>query len=160
MARDIGVSVPTAKRWISVLETGYQVYLLYPYYRNIGKRLIKSPKLYFGDTALATYLLGIHDRATLLNGPSFGCLFETAVVNDFLKRFLNFGRMPALYYLRTRDGLEVDLVMESGRNLPFEIKTSMTITVGSIPSLLKINNELKPAIGSSAVISRNAGISV
>src|SRR3989338_2740294 len=89
MARDIGVSVPTAKRWISILEAGHQVYLLYPFYRNIGKRLIKSPKLYFTDTALATYLLGIHDRETLLNSPSFGALFETAVVTEFLKRFLN-----------------------------------------------------------------------
>ncbi|MBI4178052.1 ATP-binding protein [bacterium] len=157
MARDIGVSVPTAKRWISILETGYQVYLLYPYYRNIGKRLIKSPKLYFGDTALATYLLGIHNRETLLNSPSFGCLFETAVINDFLKRFLNFGRMPALYYLRTRDGLEVDMVLESGQKLHlFEIKTSMTITSSSVPSLLKINHDLKTSIGSSAVISRTA----
>ena len=91
LARDIGVSVPTAKRWLSVLEAGYQVYLLYPYYQNLGKRLVKSPKLYFNDTALASFLLGIHDQDTLFNSPSFGNLFETLIVTDVLKRFLHAG---------------------------------------------------------------------
>ncbi|OGH57151.1 MAG: hypothetical protein A3G34_07530 [Candidatus Lindowbacteria bacterium RIFCSPLOWO2_12_FULL_62_27] len=158
MARDIGVSVPTAKRWISILEAGHQVYLLYPFYRNIGKRLIKSPKLYFTDTALATYLLGIHDRETLLNSPSFGALFETAVVTEFLKRFLNFGHIPSLFYLRTRDGLEIDLVVESGQKLHlFEIKTSMTVTAHHVPSLIKMSRDRKAPIASAAVISRTAG---
>jgi hypothetical protein len=100
MARDIGVSVPTARRWLSILETGWQVYLLYPYYQNFGKRLIKAPKLYFTDTALASYLLAIDDGPSLINGPLFGNLFETLIVFDFLKRFLHSGQMPAMYYLK------------------------------------------------------------
>lgn len=101
LAKEVGMSVPTMKRWLSVLEIGHQVYLLYPYYKNLGKRLVKSPKLYFNDTGLASYLLGLHDREALLNSPNFGNLFETMIVTDFLKRFLHFGQMPSMYYLRT-----------------------------------------------------------
>jgi len=156
LAKDIGISVPTAKRWLSILETGYQVYLLYPFYRNLGKRLVKSPKIYFSDTALASYLLGIHDAETLVNSPSFGHLFETMLINDFRKRFLNFGQMPALYYLRTRDGLEVDLVLEVGQKLHlFEIKSGMTITSRQASSLVKIKAELRDKVKTAAIISRS-----
>ena len=82
MARDIGVSLPTVKRWLSLLEAAGQVILLQPYYRNLGKRLVKSPKLYFTDTALATYLMGIHEVTTLQNSPHYGALFETMIVVD------------------------------------------------------------------------------
>lgn len=154
MARDIGISVPTAKRWISVLETGYQIYLLYPYYRNIGKRLVKSPKLYFTDTALASYLLGLHDRQTLVNNPCFPHLFETMIVCDFLKRFLNAGQMPAMYYIRTRDGLEADLVLETGGKLSLcEIKSGMTITPKHAVSLKKLRHDLGPIVDKTFVIS-------
>ena len=154
LAKEIGMSVPTMKRWLSILETGYQVYLLYPYYRNVGKRLVKSPKLYFNDTALASYLLGVHDEETLLNSPNFGNLFETMVVTDFLKRFLHFGQMPSMYYLRTRDGLEIDLVLESGQKLHlFEIKSSMTILPKHASSLLRMNSDLKSSVKTSAIIS-------
>ena len=129
IARDVGVSVPTAKRWLSLLETGHQIYLLYPYYRNIGKSIIKSPKIYFTDPALCTYLLGLNEPESLLKSPSFGSLFETMVICDFWKRFLHFGEKPSMYYLRSRDGLEVDLLIELGDKLHlFEIKSSMTIT--------------------------------
>jgi predicted AAA+ superfamily ATPase len=131
------------------------VYLLYPYYKNIGKRLIKSPKLFFCDTALAAYLLGIHDKETLLKSPSFGHLFETMIINDVLKRFLNFGQMPAMYYLRTRDGLEIDLVLEINQKLHlFEIKSAMTITPKHASALIKIAHEQKPAVETAAIISR------
>jgi len=92
IARDIGISVPTAKRWLSLLETGQQIYLLYPYYKNIGKRIMKSPKIYFCDTAICSYLLGIHNSETLLGSPYFGNLFETMIVIDFLKRLSTFWR--------------------------------------------------------------------
>lgn len=154
MARDIGISLSTAKRWLSILEAGYQVYLLYPYYKNIGKRLIKSPKLYFTDTALASYLLGIHDNETLLKSPSFGPLFETAVIVDVLKRFYNFGQLPSLYYLRTRDGLEADLVIETGKGLYlFEIKTSMTITPKHASSLKTLMFEIRNGVMGATVLS-------
>lgn len=156
MARDIGISVPTARRWLSLLETGYQVYLLPPYYRNVGKRLVKSPKLYFTDTALASYLLGLHDRSALMNGPSFGGLFETLVVVDVWKRFLHFGQMPALYYLRSRDGLEVDLVIEwAGRLHLFEIKGASTITPQHAVSLKRLADHLGSSVKTAALISRS-----
>jgi hypothetical protein len=157
LAKEIGMSVPTVKRWLSILETGYQVYLLYPYYKSVGKRLVKSPKLYFNDTALASYLLGLHDRETLINSPNFGNLFETMVVTDFLKRFLHSGQMPSMYYMRTRDGLEVDLVLESDQKLHlFEIKSAMTILPKHASSLSKINSDLKSLVKTSAIISISA----
>jgi hypothetical protein len=131
--------------------------LLYPYYKNLGKRLVKSPKLYFNDTGLASYLLGLNDRDTLINSPNFGNLFETMIVTDFLKRFLHFGQMPSMYYLRTRDGLEVDLVLELGQKLYlFEIKSAMTILPKHASSLSRIASELKSAVGTSAVISTSS----
>jgi predicted AAA+ superfamily ATPase len=154
MARDIGISVPTAKRWLSILEASYQVYLLYPYYSNVGKRLIKSPKLYFNDTALASYLLGLHDPDTLINSPNFGHLFETMVVTDFLKRFLHAGLMPSMYYLRTRDGLEVDLVIEYGQKLYlFEMKGIMTILPRHAAALIRARNDLKSNVATAVLVS-------
>ena len=154
LAREIGVSVPTTRRWISLLETGYQVYLLYPYYKNIGKRLVKSPKLYFNDTALACYLLGLHEPETLLNSPHFPHLFESFIVTDFWKRFLHFGQMPSLYYLKTRDGLEVDLVLEINQKLHlFEIKNSATITSKHAFSLMKAKRDLRNIVELSGIIS-------
>jgi predicted AAA+ superfamily ATPase len=154
LAKEIGMSVPTVKRWLSILETGHQIFLLYPYYKNLGKRLVKSPKLYFNDTGLASYLLGLHDRDTLLNSPNFGNLFETMIVTDFLKRFLNFGQMPSMYYLRTRDGLEIDLVLELGQKLHlFELKSAMTILPRHASPLLRISSELKSSVRTSSIIS-------
>lgn len=155
MARDIGVTVPTARRWLSLLEAGYQVYLLYPYYRNIGKRLIKRPKLYFTDTALATYLLGIHNEETLIHHSNFGCIFETFVVVDFLKRFYHHGGKPSLYYLRTSDGLEIDLVIELGERLYcFEIKATATAVPKHAQSLQRIVRDVgSKTIRHAALIS-------
>ncbi len=156
MAREIGVSIPTAKRWLSILETGHQVFLLYPYYRNIGKRLIKRPKLYFNDTALATYLLGIQDRQTLLHSPHWGSLFETFVVTDVLKRFLHSGQMPSMYYFRTQDGLEVDLVVEHKEKLYlFEVKSAMTILPKHATSLIRLRRELGSLVELSIIISQS-----
>ncbi|HLF85519.1 MAG TPA: ATP-binding protein [Nitrospiria bacterium] len=154
VARDIGVSLPTAKRWLSLLETGYQIYLLYPYYKNIGKRIIKSPKIYFNDTALCSYLLGLNDPGSLVNAPYFGNLFETMVVSDFLKRFLHFGEKPSMYYLRSRDGLEIDLIIERESRLHlFEIKSAMTIFPKHATSLIRISEELGSQVGTKAIIS-------
>ncbi len=155
MAKEVGISVPTAKKWLSLLETGYQVLLLYPYYKNIGKRLIKSPKIYFTDTAIACYLMGIKSKDVLMNGPSFPALFETFIVVDFWKRFLHSGDMGSLFYLRTRDGFEVDLVVESGQGLfLFEIKSGATITEKHAATLVRAKREIKNVKG-CAIISRS-----
>jgi len=154
IARDIGISVPTAKRWLSLLEAGHQIYLLYPYYKNIGKRIVKSPKIYFNDPALCSYLLGLSDCKTVTSGPTFGHLFETVIITDFLKRFLNFGEKPSMYYLRSRDGLEIDLVIDHGGKINlFEVKSAMTITPKHVTSLKRIAKETKLNIGKMAIVS-------
>ena len=156
LARNIGISVPTAKRWLSLLETGHQIYLLYPYYKNIGKRIIKSPKIYFCDTAICSYLLGIHNRESLLGSPYLGNLFETMIVIDFLKRFLHFGDKPNMYYLRTRDGLEIDLVIEvAGYLYLYEIKSTMTILPKHAVSLKRMVNEFGTKVKEACIISRS-----
>lgn len=129
LARDVGVSVPTISRWLAVLQASYQVFLLQPYHANISKRLIKAPKIYFGDTALASYLMGIHDPEVLLRGPWLGHLFETAVVLEHLKWASLTGNTTAFSYFRTKDGTEVDLFIEQGMTLHArEIKSSRTRT--------------------------------
>ena len=154
LAADVGVSHTTAKRWLSLLEASHQIYLLYPYYKNIGKRLVKRPKLYFVDTGLATYLMGVHSSEVLLSSPYFGPLFETFVVIDTLKRFYNHGLSPALYYLRTPDKLEVDLVIELEDKLHLiEIKGVQTIFSKYSSNLLRLKKELGGKIKTIALIS-------
>lgn len=120
----------------------------------MGKRLVKSPKLYFNDTALCSYLLGLNDAKSLKGAPNFGNLFETLIICDFWKRFLHFGEKPSMYYLRSRDDLEIDLVIEIAGNLHlFEIKSAMTITPKHAVSLQRIAGELGNKIQTQAVIS-------
>lgn len=131
---------------------------MYPFYKNIGKRVVKSPKLYFSDTALISYLLGLHDHRTLLHSPHFAHIFETYIVIDFWKRFLHFGQMPSVYYFRTRDGLEIDLVIEINQKLYlFEIKSSMTITSNHASSLLRAKKDLGKIVESLNIISLSSG---
>lgn len=128
LARDAGISPPSARRWMSVLEAAGQVYLLPPYHANFGKRLIKAPKVYWLDTAMASFLIGLHTTEPLMSGPFLGPLFETAVVGEWVKAFLNRGLPPPLYFWRSRDGVEVDLLIDhEGRLWPFEIKAASTI---------------------------------
>ncbi len=129
VAREIGVTVPTVKSWVSFLEASSIVYLLYPYHKNFGKRVIKSPKCYFVDTGLASFLVGLQDEEHLLKGPMAGALFETACVMQFVKRFSAFMDSCSLYFYRSVDGREVDLLIETARGIyPVEIKLSSTVT--------------------------------
>ena len=154
LAREIGVSFTTARRWLSMLETGYQILLLRPYYRNIGKRMVKRPKIYFTDTGLASYLLGIHTREQLLNGQYFGPLFETVLVTDFWKRFLHHGQTPSLYFLRTQDGLEIDLLVEDENRLRLiEAKSTATIRPEHATSLQRVKNDLSGIVDSAMIVS-------
>lgn len=138
LARDTGVSVPTAKSWLSVLEASHEVFLLPPHFANFGKRLIKAPKLYFTDTALAAYLAGITSEQALLHGPMAGALFETAVVVAWRKAFLHRGQIPNLFYWRSSDGIEVDLVVERDRKLfAIEAKLTSTPTPGHAANLAR-----------------------
>jgi predicted AAA+ superfamily ATPase len=138
LSRDIGVSVPTIKSWLTLLEASGLIFFLMPYHRNFGKRLIKAPKCYFIDTGLVSYLVGLQDEAHALEGPMGGALFETACVSQFYKRFSAFADPCSLYYYRSTDGLEVDLLVETGKAIfPIEMKLSSTIDYGRVSPLIK-----------------------
>jgi hypothetical protein len=127
-SRDLGISVPTVKSWLSILEASRVVYLLPPYHSNLGKRITKSPKVYFIDIGLACSLAGVRDEAHLFNGPMAGHLFENFCIQETIKFFLGKGIQPPLYYIRTGNGLEVDLLIEpsAGVLIPVEIKLTKT----------------------------------
>lgn len=110
LAVAVGVSVPTIQSWLSVLEASYIIYPLRPYYANIKKRLVKTPKLYFYDTGLASWLLGIHSVEQVATHPLRGNLFENMVINEFVKERHNHLQMPNLYYYRDQQQHEVDLL--------------------------------------------------
>lgn len=129
LAGEAGIAQNTAHAWLSVLETSDLIFLLPPYHRNFGKRLVKTPKLYFVDTGLACWLLGIRDSDTLALHPLRGALFETLVVGEFLKARFNLGLPADLYFWRDNNGLEADLVFETPQGLqPVEIKSGATVT--------------------------------
>ncbi|MGI6680485.1 MAG: ATP-binding protein [Bdellovibrionota bacterium] len=127
MSGDVGVSSTTLSDWLSVLEASYIVYKLKPYFSNITKQQIKSPKIYFTEIGLATYLLGIETENQATRDPLRGNLFENLIVSDILKSRLNENLDPNIYYLRTAKGTEIDLILKKNEKLyPFEIKSSMT----------------------------------
>ncbi|MBI5592878.1 MAG: ATP-binding protein [Deltaproteobacteria bacterium] len=128
LATDVGVSVATIKRWLSVLEAGRIIHLLPPYYSNLGKRITKTPKVYFIDTGLLCHLTGIREPEQFLQGPMAGALFENYCVSETVKCYANLGQHPRFSYLRTNNGLEVDMIIEGSglRPLPVEIKLSRT----------------------------------
>ena len=129
LSNDAGVSHTTAKNWLSVLEASYILFLLQPYHRNISKRLVKSPKLYFYDVGLAAYLLGIENEKQISRDPLRGGLFENMVIAEVLKYRFNQGQRSNLYFYRDSKGNEVDLLLVNGPDLyPIEIKAGMTIT--------------------------------
>jgi hypothetical protein len=140
---------------MSVLETSGQVYLLPPYFRNFGKRLIKSPKIYWLDSSVATFLMGLHSPEPLTHGPFFGPLFETAIVSAWVKAFCNRGLPPSLYFWRSRDGIEVDLLIDYNGNLyPIEVKASSTLLPRHASALSKWR-ELARADRMSSIVVAN-----
>ena len=127
LATQVGASIPTVKRWISILETSGIVFLLQPHHANFGKRLLKSPKPYFVDSGLLCLLLGIREPKHLTAHPLRGHVFENFVISEFRKLFLHNGERAPLYFWRDSHGLEVDLLVEDGSDLlPIEIKSTAT----------------------------------
>ncbi len=127
LAKEVGVSVPTIKRWVSVLEACYVVFLLPPFYENYGKRIVKAPKLYFYDNGLLAYLLGVKDPELLKSGPLTGNIFENYIVSEIKKRELHQVTHNEIYYLRTSSGEEVDVIIDQGQTKQWiEIKHSST----------------------------------
>lgn len=128
LATDCGISHNTARAWISVLEASYLLFQLRPHHENFSKRLIKAPKLYFLDTGLLCWLLGIREVAQLTAHPLRGAIFETFVVAELVKTLANRGERPALHYWRDSNGNEVDVIAEVGTKLmPIEIKSGQTV---------------------------------
>jgi len=162
LTTETGVAVNTIKRWISILEACRIIYLLPPYHNNLGKRINKAPKVYFLDAGLVCYLTGLRDQAHLLQGPLAGPLFENFCVQETLKAFAARGESPRLFYLRSKTGLEVDLLIEGpgSRLYPFEFKLSATPRMemaGPIQQFRQQFAALKPepgAIVSLATVSR------
>ncbi|HXU29542.1 MAG TPA: ATP-binding protein [Thermoanaerobaculia bacterium] len=154
LARDVGVSPPTIRQWLSVLEASHQIFFLRPYFENFGKRLIKSPKLYWLDTGLVCLLLGLKDEDAVLRGPMAGALFESAVVAEIAKLFYHRGQPPALWYWRSREGHEVDLLVElSGKLHPIEIKITTTPRPAHVDNLVRWRSLVGEMAGSGLMVA-------
>lgn len=127
-ANELGTSVNTIKKWLSILEASRIIHILSPYYENMGKRIVKSPKVNFLDCGIVCYLTGIKDKKHLINGPMAGALFETFCIQETIKTFFNQGIKPEIYFLRTSNDLEIDLIIRGKNNtlFPFEIKFTKT----------------------------------
>jgi hypothetical protein len=127
LARDLGVAVNTIKAWLSVLEATYQVIVLRPYFANVGKRLVKTPKVYFTDVGTLCYLTGLKDPEHAASGPMGGPIMEAAVLSEIVKTLTHRGVEPQVYFWRTSTGQEVDIVVETGGKLvPIEVKLVAT----------------------------------
>jgi len=138
LAADCGVTHNTAKAWISVLEASYLLFQLRPHHQNFNKRLVKSPKLYFYDVGLLCWLLGIRETSQLAAHPLRGHIFETMIVSEWMKKYLNQGEKPPLYFWRDSNGNEVDLIVDTGTALtPIEIKSGQTVNRGFFTGLEK-----------------------
>lgn len=152
LSGEVGISAVTLNSWLSILEASYIVFRLQPYYRNLGKRLVKSPKIYFSEVGLAAYLLGIQHAGQVEQHPLFGNLFENMVVADRLKRRLNQGLESNLYYYRDSRQMEVDLIEEDGMELSaYEIKSSFTPNPDFTDALSRLR-EMSPNVRSGTVI--------
>ncbi len=140
LANDAGISIPTLKEWLSVLEASFIVFQLPCYFENFGKRLVKSKKLYFTEVGLASWMLGIETPEQASRDPLFGGLFENLVIVEALKSRFNAGERPDLYFLRDSQGLEADLLFQKSHNelIPIEIKGGMTWNKDFCRNLLKL----------------------
>jgi uncharacterized protein len=156
LSNDVGVSQPTIASWISLLEMGYVVFLLPPWFENLGKRLIKSPKLYFYDSGLAAWLMGINEPDQLAAHPLRGYLFENLVVTEFAKYFENQGERARLHFWRDSNGQEVDLVVENGMQANrlglVEIKSSQTYHSDFSKSLRQVGQLLGERVERKMVV--------
>ena len=138
LASDVGISDKTVKHWLSILETCYLVHFVRPHFANFGKRLVKMPKLYMTDVGLATALIGIRSPDQVQAHPLRGPLFETMVVNEFLKNRCNSGNRDPLYFWRDNSGTEIDLVLERGNEIAaVEIKSGPTVASDALEPLRK-----------------------
>ena len=127
LSNEVGVSSTTINQWMSILEDYFVIFRLQPYFSNLSKRIVKSPKIYFYEPGLVSYLLGIETSQQASRDPLRGNIFENICVLEAIKARLNDNKDPNMYYLRTEKGVEIDLILrKEGKLIPFEIKSSMT----------------------------------
>jgi predicted AAA+ superfamily ATPase len=152
LARDVQIDMRTAKLWLEILERSGVIHLLYPYHSNVSKRIIKTPKLYFMDTGLASYLCSWDSADTLRNGAQSGAMLETYVFAEIMKSYWHNGDAPNIYFYRDTDQKEVDFIIERNMTLyPIEVKKTASPDADSYKAF-NILSALKKQIGTGAVI--------
>lgn len=153
LANDVGMSSTTLRRWLNVLKASYLIYELLPYHANIRKRIVKSTKLYFTDTGLACFLLGIENANQVKRDRMRGGLFENFIIMEVYKTLLNHGESPSLYFLRDHRGLEIDLLIKRGTSLiPVEIKSAETFSTDFVSSLRAYKPLFKEPLSDGCVV--------
>ena len=153
LARDLGAAVNTAKAWLSVLEATFQILVLRPYFANIGKRLAKTPKVYFTDTGMLCYLTGLRDAEHAALSPMNGVIFETAVLLEIVKTLWHRGEEPQVYFWRTSAGMEVDILVETrSRLIPIEVKLSATPRPAMAAGIMAFRQDIGDKAGPGYVI--------
>ena len=157
IAAEIGVSAVTIKHWISILEASYIVFTLPPYYRNYGKRFVKTPKVYFVEPGLLAYLLGIREPSQVMRDPAFGGIFENMVVVEMRKARLNAGLRGDMYFIRDQNGREIDLVIEDARRLHlYEIKSGSEMLPSFARNIKSYRNVLGDDLLSASIVYSGA----
>ncbi len=156
LSREIGVSLPTIKAWAGILEASYLCYFLPPYFRNYGKRIIKTPRLYFLDPAIVCAITKQPDGKSAISGAMGGAIFEGIVISEAVKIFTMKGKKPDIFFWRSHDGLEVDLIIHIGNKLyPVEIKLTSTPTIKHLEPLNKFKTIAgKDSAGTGLLVCR------
>ena len=153
LANDCGITSPTAKAWLSILETSFITFLLPPYYRNFNKRLIKSPKLYFYDTGLACYLLGMKEAEQVESYFQKGSLFENLVIAELLKQCYHRGDLPQFYFWRDNAGNELDMLSEEFQSVDvWEMKYGATVNPGFFKGFQYLEKIEDLSIGKKTIV--------
>lgn len=152
LSKDCGINLPTVKAWLSIVEANGLVFLLPPFYENIEKRLVKSPKMYFVDTGLVCFLLDIQSSEELSRYYNRGAIFETFVISEILKSWVHNAKSPSFYFYRDFEKSEVDLLIhDSGVYYPIEIKSSVTVSSKKLTGLEAFKKNVKNSAMASVI---------
>lgn len=154
IGKEAGISQPTVKDWLSLLEATYIIYILRPYHDNLSKRMVKSPKVFFVDTGLLCYLLGIDTKDRLLKSGEKGHIFENMVVMEFVKRMATLSQRTECFFYRTSSGVEIDLIVQQGHQIrAYEMKFSKTISLEAAKPLQQFQKDV--TVESAQLLSLN-----
>lgn len=158
LGRDLGLAVNTLKAWLSVLEATHQVVIVRPWFANIGKRLVKTPKVYFLDTGTLCHLTGLRDPGHAAHGPLAGQLMETAVLGEILKTLTHRGISPQVYFWRTSSGVEVDFLVQAGARLvPIEVRKTATPRPAMARALGRLRGDLGGGVAPGYLVHAGKG---